>query len=121
MVDEPTDLFANGDALTSAMGYWPSFHDATVSDVVRDGDVCRATLHVFEITDRVGPDGHLVLTKHHLVTMQMSGTTECTVPANYTQDCLFGLYAERVGPGRSKDRPLHPYRPPPPSPPHRAP
>jgi hypothetical protein len=97
VAENGTALFENGHALESAMGYWPSFHDAEVSDVVHEGDSCRALLHVFEITNDVGPDGFLVLTKHHLVTMQMSGIAECTLPAIYVSDTLFGLEAERIG------------------------
>ena len=38
-----------------------------------------------------------MLTKHHLVTILMSGIAECTLPTNYKTDCLFGLGAERLG------------------------
>jgi hypothetical protein len=97
MADVEADLFENSDLLVSPMGYWPSFHDANVKEALREGDVCRVLIHVFEITDKVDPTGHLVLTKHHLVTIRMSGIEECSLPPNYRSDCLFGLEAGRVG------------------------
>ena len=97
MVETNPELVANSDLLVNAMGHWPSFHDANVKEVRREGDACRASIHVFEMTDKVGSDGYLVLTKHHLVAIQMSGIAECTLPANYKSDCLFGLEVERVG------------------------
>ena len=97
MADSEADLFENSDLLVSPMGYWPSFHDANVKEALLEGDVCRVLVHVFEITDEVAPSGYLVLTKHHLVTIRMSRIAECTLPANYQSDCLFGLEAERLG------------------------
>jgi len=97
MTDSKAELFANSDLLLSPMGYWPSFHDANVKEALREGDVCQVFVHVFEITDKVDSTGYLVLTKHHLVTIRMSGIAECTLPPDYRSDCLFGLGAERVG------------------------
>jgi hypothetical protein len=97
MTDSEADLFDNSELLVSPMGYWPSFHDANVKEARREGDVCRVLVHVFEITDKVDPAGYLVLTKHHLVTIRMSGIAECTLPPSYRTDSLFGLEAERVG------------------------
>ena len=97
MADFRAELFENSELLVSPMGYWPSFHDANVKDARREGDVCRVLVHVFEITDKVNSAGYLVLTKHHLVTIRISGIAECTLPPNYPGDCLFGLEAERVG------------------------
>jgi hypothetical protein len=95
--ERSADLFEHSELLVGPMGHWPSFHDATVKDARREGDVCRVLLHVFEITDTVDSAGYFVLTHHHLVTIRMSGIAECTLPPNYRSDCLFGLEAERVG------------------------
>jgi len=97
MVETSAELFANSASLVGAIGYWPSFHDANVKEVRREGDVCRVLVHVFETTDKIDSKGGIVLAKHHLVTIQMSGIVECTLPTNYQGDCLFGLGAERVG------------------------
>ena len=97
MSESHAELFGNSGILVDALGDWPSFHDADVKQALRDGDVCRVSLHVFEITDQVRADGHLVLTKHHLVEIEMSDIEECTLPETYKSDSLFGLEAERVG------------------------
>ena len=65
-------------------------------DVRRSGDVCRASVHVFEMTNKIDSNGYYVLTKHHLVTIEMSGITESTLPTDYNSDVLFGLSAERI-------------------------
>jgi hypothetical protein len=70
------ELLANSDLLVGVMGYWPSFHDANVKKVLREFDACRALIHVFEMTDEVDSKGYCVLTKHHLVAIQMSGIAE---------------------------------------------
>jgi hypothetical protein len=80
----------------AVMGYWPSFHDANVKEVVRQGESCRVVVHVFEMTAKVDSNGYFVLTKHHLVAIRMSGIAECTLPTNYKSYCLFGIDVERV-------------------------
>jgi hypothetical protein len=97
MADNSARFFANSDLLVNAMGRWPSFHDAKLKSVLRGGDFCRALLHVFQMTDKVDSKGYSVLTKHHLVTIEMSGIKECTLPENYDGDVLFGLSAESEG------------------------
>jgi hypothetical protein len=97
MAHSSASFFANSNRLVDAMGRWPSFHDAKVKSVVRSDNFCRALLHVFEMTDQVDSEGYFVLTKHHLVTLQMSDVKECTLPDNYDSDVLFGLTAESEG------------------------
>jgi|SRR6476660_299099 len=97
MSETVSDLFLNGSALVSAMGRWPSFHDAKVIRAVRDSESCIVSLHVFEMTNAVDSAGYFVLTKHHLVTIRLLGMTECIMPTGYIGDVLFGLQADRVG------------------------
>jgi hypothetical protein len=97
MDETSPNLFENGNRLVEAMGHWPSFHDANVKEAVREGDNCRVLVHMFETTKDVDSAGYLVLVKHHLVTIQMAGIAECTLPVSYVSDCLFGLETERVG------------------------
>src|SRR5689334_5463191 len=97
MAETDAEWFANSHLLVSAMGRWPSFHDANVKTAVREGDAWHVVIHVFEITNEADAAGYLVLTKHHLVTMRLVGLSECTLPSTYEGDCLFGLGVERVG------------------------
>lgn len=78
MTNNPTDLVEDAARLTSVFGRWPSFHDAEVVRIVLDrsgseGPSLEARLHVFEMTDRVGPTGAYVLENHTLVTLGFSG------------------------------------------------
>jgi hypothetical protein len=91
------ELFSNGASLARAMGRWPSFHDANVKSVRREGDVCIISVHVFEMTSRVDANGFYELRNHHLVTLTMGGVVECTLPEGYETDTLFGLSADKTG------------------------
>jgi hypothetical protein len=93
----------NGDALTSIFGYWPSFHDAEVVKVRLDrGDeigprgeattpTLEADVHVFEMTNEVGPDGSYVLTKHTLATLAFRGIDELDLKWFNHQNVLWEL------------------------------
>lgn len=63
----------------NAMGHWPSFHDSHVLSAAVEGDICRVTVFVFLMTDRVNDRGCFVLTNHHKVYFEMSGVTECSL------------------------------------------
>src|SRR5258706_9423784 len=97
MDEHPQNLFGNTDVLVGAMGRWPSFHDARFKRGVRAGDTCSVSIHVFETTNKVGPHGSYEQTKHTLVTLQMCGVSECSLPEGYGGDVLFDLTAEHTG------------------------
>ena len=81
----------NRELLESAMGGWPSFHDAQVLSVSYNGSQCDLLIHVFRMTDQIDHQGYFVLTDYHQVRLQMIGISTCTLPANYDGDTLFGL------------------------------
>jgi hypothetical protein len=87
----------NGERLVQAMGYWPSFHDANVVDVIRGGDFFSVKIHVFAMTDKVDADGYYVLDKHHLVTFEFRKVQTNSLPSDYTSDCLDRLVFDRSG------------------------
>lgn len=86
----------NRELLVDAMGSWPSFHDANVLSAFRDGDCCEAVIHVFRMTNSVDKQGYFVLKNHHRVTLLMTGVSECSLPDDYSGDCLFELLFQRV-------------------------
>ncbi|MCA8948934.1 MAG: hypothetical protein KDE27_05490 [Planctomycetes bacterium] len=87
------EVITNSRALVEVMGRWPSFHDADLLEAVRgDGDI-EVVVHVFEMTDRVDAGGYFVLTKHHLVRLQMLGVTTCDMPMGYEGDILDSISA----------------------------
>lgn len=87
----PERLIGRSDLLVAAMGRWPSFHDAVVLDIERSSSVCRATIHVFEMTDEVDTSGYFVLRRHHLVTLRMTGVSSNTLPSAHPGDVLSSL------------------------------
>ncbi len=97
MGNSAVELVRNSERLVSAMGRWPSFHDARVVRARLDCDCCRASVHVFRMTDRVDDRGYYVRADHHLVTLQLIGVAECSLPAGYDGDILSALTVERSG------------------------
>jgi hypothetical protein len=90
-------LIEQSDLLVSAMGRWPSFHDAKVLGIERAKDSCLATIHVFEMTDEVDSKGYFILKRHHIVTLRMSGVGGNSLPENYQGDVLSSLRFSEQG------------------------
>lgn len=86
----------NGKSLFEAMGYWPSFHDAKVVDVFRDGDAFVVTAHLFVMTDQVNSAGYYVLEKHNLVVIAMRSVVSNSLPLDYSSYCLEELSFHRA-------------------------
>jgi len=98
----------NNEALTNIFGYWPSFHDAEVTQVRLDrgegvgpaGETTNPTLeadiHVFEMTDDVGADGAYVLRKHTLATFAFRGIDELELNGFNHQNVLWQLLLEDI-------------------------
>lgn len=83
--------------LVQAMGYWPSFHDATVVESSRTADSFSVKLHVFAMTDKMDSVGYYLLEKHHLVSFRFLGVKTNTLPAGYANDCLSSLTFRKSG------------------------
>jgi hypothetical protein len=72
-------LIVGSEKLTTIFGYWPSFHDAEVLELrfwrgniqtekgIYDFPTLTLTIHVWELTKEVDPQGYLVL-RHHTLT-----------------------------------------------------
>jgi hypothetical protein len=85
--------------LVAVFGYWPSFHDAEVLWMHLDrrshgegsGPTLEALLHVFEITQEVGPDGCYILRHHVLVHLRFQDVVELRLEGFNHQNALMGL------------------------------
>jgi hypothetical protein len=69
--------FENSALLELIFGRWPSFHDAEVLRVVLDrsgdeGPTLEVTIHVFDMTSDVDPQGFCVLKNHTEVTLRFT-------------------------------------------------
>jgi hypothetical protein len=92
------DFVQGSDMLVTAMGCWPSFHDAEVVNVNRTSDICSVSIHVFEMTDQLDSAGYFVLRNHHLVELCMLGIQADSLPSPYESDVLASLGFHREGP-----------------------
>jgi hypothetical protein len=79
-------------------GRWPSFHDAEVirfllerSDPHEAGPSVVAAVHVFEMTNQVGPDGTYVLRHHTMVSLRFTGVDELQLEGFNNQNVLWDL------------------------------
>lgn len=96
---EMASLVENAEQLVKAMGYWPSFHDASVESVERDGGSITITLHLFAMTDEIDPAGYFALEKHHLARFSFDGVIAADLPPGYQSDSLDRLRFERTANG----------------------
>ncbi len=97
----PLDRIENAEAVTSAFGYWPSFHDAEVLEVSikRAGELganpcLTAVIHVFEMTSQVSPDGHYVCQNHSVVTLLFQDLDNLALDGFNHQNALSSLSIE---------------------------
>ena len=102
----PVARIENSEAITSVFGYWPSFHDAEVLELVicRDGSgpgraSVVARVHVFEMTSQVKPDGHYLCHKHSIVSLVFEDVDELVMEGFNHQNALAGLRIEEREPG----------------------
>ena len=102
----PVARIENSEAVTSVFGYWPSFHDAEVLELVlrRDGSgpgraSVVAHVHVFEMTNQVMPNGHFLCHKHSIVSLVFEDADEFVAEGFNHQNALTGLRIEERDPG----------------------
>lgn len=95
--------FERSSMLTDIFGYWPSFHDAEVHELLLDRGnvdagsssyafpVLTVKIHVFEMTDEVTSEGFFVLTKHTLVTLRFHDVEAGRFDGFNHQNAILGL------------------------------
>lgn len=103
----------NSEILEAIFGRWPTFHDAEVIQVrldrgkqAADGTqppTMEIDVHVFEMTNEVGPGGTYVHRNHTLTTLLFRGIDQVQMDEFNQQNVLFDLEMER-GPESEKRR-----------------
>ncbi|MHA3770459.1 hypothetical protein ACXR0O_02855 [Verrucomicrobiota bacterium sgz303538] len=81
----------NYEAVVSAFGRWPSFHDSPVLAFKHVDDHIALTVHVWEITSQVDERGYFVSDKHHIVRFAFHGVTRTDLEQFIPQNILFAL------------------------------
>jgi hypothetical protein len=89
--------------LTDIFGYWPSFHDAEIHEVnlnVSDREpwvvgsaspVMEMSIHAFEMTKDLTPNGSFVLTKHIMTRLRFRNVEGLQLSDFSFQNCIFEL------------------------------
>lgn len=105
---------AGAEKLIGVFGYWPSFHDAEVTEVLlqRGGgpDSCPvliATIHVFETTREVSSTGHYVCRHHSQVRIKFTDISELQLEHFNHQNALSGLGIEHAPDSDGKSAAFH--------------
>ena len=102
----------HSEILEAIFGRWPTFHDAEVVQVrldrgkqATDGTeppTMEIDVHIFEMTDEVGPRGPYVHRNHTLTTLLFKGIDQVHMDEFNQQNVLFDLEMER---GPDPERP----------------
>jgi hypothetical protein len=100
-------MIEGSEKLTDIFGYWPSFHDAEVIELVLwRGDVepevgryifpvLKAKLHVWELTKDLNSAGFLVLRHHTLTSLRFHNVNEFRMEGFNHQNAILGLSIDR--------------------------
>ena len=94
----PIDRIENSEALISLFGYWPSFHDAEVIQILirrfsahGGAPSLSADVHVFEMTNQLNSDGYYICHKHSVVSLLFQELDELTMDGFNHQNALSEL------------------------------
>lgn len=89
--------------VTTIFGYWPSFHDAEVIELhfwrgnvqpekgPYNFPVLTLTIHVWELTKEVDPQGYLVLRHHTLTSLRFCDVFDFQMEGFNHQNAMMGL------------------------------
>ena len=90
----PPTFLRNVEAVVSAFGHWPSFHDARVVAFHFDNEgpgVVDLTLHGWTMAPDIDERGFYKLTNHHLVRFRFSEISDADLDGFSADNILFGL------------------------------
>lgn len=100
---EPTSSILGSEKLTAIFGRWPSFHDAEViefslwrGNVSPEKEqytfpVLTTKIHLWEMTDQVGPEGQFILTKSTLATLRFHDVHDIEMEGFNHQNAILDL------------------------------
>lgn len=90
MIEVPRYIH-NHEAVVSAFGYWPSFHDAPVLAFEHAADEITLSLHAWQMTSEVDAKGYFVRHKHHIVRFAFCGLARTDLAPFIPENILFAL------------------------------
>ncbi len=115
-------VFEDSGKLTNIFGYWPSFHDAEVHELLLERGsvdpgkssyvfpILTVKTHTFEMTNEVDAGGYFVLRKHTLVTLRFHDVEDCRLEGFNHQNAILGLEVTGAESAGSRKTPLRAVR-----------
>jgi hypothetical protein len=97
---DPSPHIKNSYKISDIFGYWPSFQDAEILELRlsvagaepwaagSDSPALEMTLHVFERTDDLTPEGRFVLIKHTLARLRFGNVESVQLSNFWYQNCI---------------------------------
>jgi Immunity protein 50 len=98
----PNDLreVDGAEELYAWFGYWPSFHDAEVTELhLSRSSTSSLAIHTWEMTNEVDANGYYVLTKHVVVEFLLEGVSGLNLSGFNHQNVLSSMTLEKVDAG----------------------
>lgn len=113
---DPSPHIKNSYKITDVFGYWPSFQDAEILEVRlsvagaepwttgSESPALEMTVHLFERTNDLTPEGRFVLIKHTLVRLRFGKIEALQLSNFWYQNCIseFDLGIEPKRPPRAR-------------------
>ena len=88
-----------GPELLAWFGRVPSFHDAEIVRVVLNRRApSTLSIHAWNLTDRVDPQGYFILERHAVVTFELEDVLDVQLEHFSSQNVIFGLQLRRAAP-----------------------
>lgn len=77
-------------------GYWPDFHDAEILSVqLNKLGHSRLTIHAWEMTNELDPNGFCILRRNVIVTFLLESITKLKLEDFYPQNVIYELTVRR--------------------------
>ena len=90
MSDSLPSFIVNHEAVVTAFGCWPSFHDALLLAFSRQGECVELRLHGWILTNDVDESGYFILSHHHEVTLHFERVTDAQLDGLNLCESEFG-------------------------------
>ena len=97
---DDTNLAPGAEELITWFGSWPSFHDAEVLSIeLRRSGLSSLSVHAWEMTSDIDPQGFYVLRKHVVVTFSFDGISDLQLADFSSQNVISGLNLQQLDDG----------------------
>ena len=97
---EGMNVAPGAEELITWFGSWPSFHDAEVLSIeLRRSGLSSLSVHAWEMTGDIDPQGFYVLRKHVVVIFSFEGISDLQLADFSSQNVISGLKLQQLDDG----------------------